>query len=99
MKIHYRSEAKLSPLFGLQRGDDIYIRQDLPKWAVMATIVHEIYHAWDESTNPLWREIKAILAQFFMPILGSVIVVFMSLSRKRLTFYWRRITQGNKGED
>jgi hypothetical protein len=92
--ITYLPKEDLDPLFGLQRQDQVYIRDDLPKWAQMAVLVHEVYHVHDRSTNTLWCELKAIAAQFFMSLIGSLIVVILSLSPKRLKFYWNKV----KGE-
>jgi hypothetical protein len=97
LEVYFVGKDELAPLFGLaeKSGERIFVRNDLPKWAQMAVLVHEVYHVHDKSTNILWRELKAIAAQFFMPLVGSLIVVILSLSPKRLKFYWNRYVSDN----
>jgi hypothetical protein len=68
----------------------VYVRDDLPKWVQISTMVHEIYHLYDD--NPKRREPRAIMAQFFISLLGGIASVFMTLTDiDRIKFYMEKL--------
>ena len=95
-KIIYKPKKEFQPKFGLSVDDKVFIRDDLPYWVQMSVIVHELYHLNDKSKNKLGREIKAIMAQLFMPLIGGIWCIFLSLSIYRLKYYYYRIKEGRK---
>ena len=92
--IKITEKEELYPKFGqaLRNPDIILVRSDLPRWVMISTIVHELYHVLDTKAKlTWWREIRAILAQLFIPFIGGLGVIIMSLSPYRLKFYIERI--------
>ena len=68
-----------------------YVRNDLPECVQRFVRAHELYHLGDEAKWWVWREIKANLVGAWHEPWGFAVCVLMSLSLRRLRFYWWRI--------
>lgn len=94
MTVHYVPYSQIAPRFGLQTGDEIFIRDDLPEDALNFVLAHETFHVTDKATNWLWRELRANLAGIKDNWKGFLIVLRMSLNPVRLKYYWQRVKEG-----
>lgn len=84
---------KLYPKFGqaLRNPDTILVRKDLPRWARLSTIVHELYHLEDNTESQVWREVRAILVQLFIPFIGGLMSIGLTIiDKKRMLFYYKK---------
>jgi len=92
IEIRFKEKGKMGPYFGwaLPLSRIVFVREDLPKWVRMSVIVHELYHLDDTAKNMIWREMKAFCAQLFVPLLGGIGALVMSLNPERVRYFWRR---------
>ncbi|MFH1230612.1 MAG: hypothetical protein V1709_03860 [Planctomycetota bacterium] len=90
MNILYVPKQEIYPCFGLQQGEVIKIREDLPQKARDFLLVHETYHSTDKEKVWWKRELKANIVGLFDEPLGFLIVAIMSLAPYRLKYYWKR---------
>ena len=81
------------PNFGkaIKATDMIYVKESLPRWARLSTIVHELYHLEDNTESQVWREVRAILAQLFIPFIGGLMSIGLTIiDKKRMLFYYKK---------
>jgi hypothetical protein len=91
--IKNKKKCDLFPYFGKAFSDtrEVWIREDLPTTIKYSLILHEVFHIDDKAKGLIWREVKAIsLGQVLYPLIGFFYTIYKSMTKARLTAYYRR---------
>lgn len=82
--------AELYPFYGRARPSrqTIWIVRDLPRSMRAYVEAHERYHLRDTAKNPLWREIKAIVAAIPASPVGFLRVLLGTVFNPRRGLAW-----------
>lgn len=96
--IDFVPKDKIYPVFGYcdTANRRFVIQEGLSRFEQCSLLVHEFGHLDDlqDKEGFVHKEIESISLSMFYPIIGTIMIVFKSLTPDRLKWYWRRIREG-----